>query len=122
MAKPFILDPDSSAYRIGAVLQQYVWGKELSVEVVNSLHVVFRQTQIFKYSPTRIGTTHAEDSDGKQRLHQITYESEKLTPTEQHYLSQKCELLAAKYALNHWRHLLEGSEITIRTDHESLKV
>ena len=23
MAKPFILDPDSSAYRIGAVLQQY---------------------------------------------------------------------------------------------------
>ncbi|HTS08815.1 MAG TPA: reverse transcriptase domain-containing protein [Candidatus Eisenbacteria bacterium] len=87
MAKPFILDPDSSAYRIGAVLQQY-----------------------------------AEDLDGKQRLHPIAYESKKLTPTEQRYSSQERELLAAKYALNHWRHLLEGSEITIRTDHESLKV
>jgi len=87
MAKPFILDPDSSAYRIGPVLQQY-----------------------------------AEDRDGKQRLHPIAFESKKLTPTEQRYSSQERELLAAKYTLNHWRHLLEGSEITIRTDHESLKV
>jgi hypothetical protein len=27
-----------------------------------------------------------------------------------------------KYALNHWRHIIEGSEIHIRTDHESLRV
>jgi len=67
MAKPFILDPDSSVYRIGAVLQQY-----------------------------------AEDRDGKQRLQPIAYESKKLTPTEQRYSSQERELLAAKYALNHW--------------------
>jgi len=45
-----------------------------------------------------------------------------LTLTEQRYASQERELLPAKYTLNRWHHLLEGSEITIRTDHESLKV
>jgi len=87
MTKPFILDPDSLAYRISAVLQQY-----------------------------------AENHDEKQRLHPIAYEFKKLTPTEQCCSSQKRELLATKYVLNHWRHLLKGSEITIRTNHEALKV
>jgi len=41
---------------------------------------------------------------------------------EQCYSSQEHELLTAKYGLNHWRHILEGSEIIIHTDHESLKV
>jgi len=31
-------------------------------------------------------------------------------------------LLAAKYILNHWRHFIEGGEIHIRMDHESLRV
>jgi transposase InsO family protein len=87
MSKPFVLDPDSSQFRIGAVLQQY-----------------------------------SEDPDGKQRLHPVAFESKKLTPTEQRYSSQERELLAAKHALNHWHHLLDGSETVIRTDHESLKV
>ena len=87
MTKPFILDPDASQFRIGAVLQQY-----------------------------------STDPDGKQRLHPVAYESKKLTPTEQRYSSQERELLAAKHSLNHWRHLLDGSQVTIRTDHESLKV
>ena len=87
MEKPFILDPDSSQYRIGAVLQQYF-----------------------------------QDPDRKKRLYPLGYEFNKLTLTEQCYSSQERELLATKYALNHWRHILEGSEIIIRTDHESLKV
>ena len=61
------------------------------------------------------------DTDGKSRLHPIAFLSKKLTETEQRYSSQERELLAAKYALDHWRHLIEGSEINIRTDHESLK-
>jgi RNase H-like domain found in reverse transcriptase/Reverse transcriptase (RNA-dependent DNA polymerase) len=66
MSKPFVLDPDASQFRIGAVLQQYF-----------------------------------EDSDGKQRLHPVAFESKKLTLTEQRYSSQERELLAAKCALNH---------------------
>ena len=85
--EPFVIDPDSSQYCIGAVLQQYF-----------------------------------TDHDGKSRLHPIAYESKKLTETEQRYSSQERELLAAKYALDHWRHIIEGSEIQIRTDHESLRV
>src|SRR5579859_4055106 len=87
MGQPFIIDPDSSQYCIGAVLQQSF-----------------------------------QDPDGKTRLHPIAYESKKLTETEQRYATQEKELLAAKYALNHWRHFVEGSEIHIRTDHESLRV
>src|SRR5579859_3201012 len=87
MGQPFIIDPDSSQYCIGAVLQQSF-----------------------------------QDPDGKTRLHPIAYESKKLTETEQRYATQEKELLAAKYTLNHWRHFVEGSEIHIRTDHESLRV
>ena len=61
------------------------------------------------------------DSKGKLRLHPIAYESKKLTETESRYSAQERELLAAKYALDHWRHIIEGSEILIRTDHQSLE-
>ena len=58
---------------------------------------------------------------GKDQLHPIAYESKKLTETESRYPTQEQELLAAKYALDHWRHIIEGSEIIIRTDHQSLQ-
>ena len=87
IGKLFVIDPDSSQFTIGAVLQQYF----------------------------------QDDSDGKQRLHPIAYMSKKLTETESRYSTQERELLAAKYALDYWRHIIEGSEILIRTDHESLQ-
>ena len=61
------------------------------------------------------------DPDGKKRLHPIAFESKKLSPTEQRYSAQERELLAVKHCLNHWRHLIEGSQIVVRSDHESLK-
>jgi hypothetical protein len=61
------------------------------------------------------------DPDGKERLHPIAFESKKLSETEQRYSTQERELLAAKYALDHWRYIIEGSPIIIRSDHESLK-
>ena len=61
------------------------------------------------------------DPDGKKRLHPIAYESKKLSETEQRYTTQERELLAAKYALDHWRYIIEGSRIFIRSDHESLQ-
>src|SRR5205085_11155939 len=62
------------------------------------------------------------DPNGQIRLHPIAYASKKLTDTEQRYSAQERELLAAKYSLNHWRHIVEGSAIHIRTDHASLSV
>src|SRR6202035_3832910 len=87
MGQPFIIDPDSSQYCIGAVLQQS-----------------------FK------------DPDDQIRLHPIAFKSKKLTEREHNYSAQERELLAVKHALNHWRHIVEGSEIHIRTDHASLDV
>jgi hypothetical protein len=87
MGHPFIIDLDSSAYCISAVLQQS-----------------FR------------------DPDGQIWLHPITYESKKLTKMEQRYSAQEHELLAVKHAMNHWRHIIEGSEIHIRTDHANLSI
>jgi len=66
MGQPFIIDPDSSQYCIGTVLQQSF-----------------------------------QDPDGKTGLHPIAYESKKLTETEQRYVTQEKELIAAKYTLNH---------------------
>src|SRR5579859_7287815 len=63
-----------------------------------------------------------KDPDEIHRLHPIAYESKKLTETEQSYSTQERELLAVKHALNHWRHIVEGSEIHVRTDHSSLSV
>lgn len=62
------------------------------------------------------------DPDDQIRLHPIAFESKKLTETEQNYSTQERELLAVKHALNYWRHIVEGSEIHIRTDHASLSV
>lgn len=54
-------------------------------------------------------------------LRPIAYESRKMTPTEQRYSAQECELLAIVHALKKWRGYIKGSPILIRTDHESLK-
>jgi len=86
IGEPFIVDPDSSQYTIGATVSQY-----------------------------------KVDVDGVKRLHPIAFKSKKLTETEQRYSAQERELLAAKYALDHWRHIIEGSEIIVRTDHQSLR-
>lgn len=60
--------------------------------------------------------------DRKLRLYPIAYESKKLTETEHHYSSQERELLAEKYVLDHWRYIIEGSEMQIRNDHQILRV
>lgn len=61
------------------------------------------------------------DPDGKRRLHPVAFESKKLTETKQRYTTQERELLATKYVLDHWRYIIEGSRIFIRSDHESLQ-
>lgn len=61
------------------------------------------------------------DPDGKKRLHPVAFKSKKLSPTEQRYSMQECEMLAVKHCLNYWHHLIEGSPIVVRSDNESLK-
>ncbi|KAI1004357.1 hypothetical protein K3495_g3855 [Podosphaera aphanis] len=54
-------------------------------------------------------------------LHPVAFFSKKLTDTQTRYAAQERELLGIMLALQHWRHWVEGSEVTIITDHESLK-
>lgn len=58
--------------------------------------------------------------DDKDVLYPVCYESHKLTPTQQRYSAQEKELLAVVHCCIKWRHYIEGCDVTIRTDHESL--
>ena len=53
-------------------------------------------------------------------LHPVAYFSSKLTPTQQRYSAQEREALALTSALYKWRSWIEGLDITVVTDHESL--
>ncbi|POS82548.1 hypothetical protein EPUL_005935, partial [Erysiphe pulchra] len=59
----------------------------------------------------------------KQRsiLHPIAYFSKKLNETQQRYSAQERELLCILLSLQHWRHWVEGGDVTVITDHQSLK-
>ena len=58
--------------------------------------------------------------DGK--LYPVMYESKKLSPAQVKYPIYKKELLAIKEALRVWQCYVDnGHEITVLTDHESLK-
>ena len=61
------------------------------------------------------------NAKGKMVLHPVAYMSKKFNRTQRNYSAQEREMLAIALALEHWRHILEGAKITIRTDHESLK-
>ena len=61
------------------------------------------------------------NAKGKMVLHPVAYMSKKFNRTQRNYSAQEREMLAIALALKHWRHILEGAKITIRTDHESLK-
>jgi hypothetical protein len=57
----------------------------------------------------------------KRALHLVAYYSKKLTDTQSRYFSQKRELLAVMLFLQHWRHWVEGGDVTIISDHQILK-
>lgn len=54
-------------------------------------------------------------------LHPVSYFSKKLTDTQTRYSAQERELLGVLLALQYWSHWIQGTEITVLTDHESLK-
>ncbi|KAI0994514.1 hypothetical protein K3495_g13668, partial [Podosphaera aphanis] len=65
---------------------------------------------------------HSSDTTTEQSLlHPVAYFSRKLNPTQQRYSSQERELLGILLSLQHWRHWVEGGDVTVITDHESLK-
>lgn len=65
---------------------------------------------------------HMSTSDSTKRvLHPVAYYSRKLSPTQRRYSAQERELLGLLLALQHWKHWVQGTEVTVVTDHESLK-
>jgi hypothetical protein len=50
----------------------------------------------------------------------IAYASKKLSPAEANYCVTRRELLAIVYYLKHFRHLLLGNKVVLRTDHAAL--
>jgi transposase InsO family protein len=93
---PVVLETDSSQTCAGAVLLQPY--------------------------PRASAATSSATASAKKTLHPVAYMSKKLTPTQQRYATQEHELLAVTTALEQWRHWLEGADITVVTDHDSLKM
>ena len=56
----------------------------------------------------------SSDSD-RSVLHPIAYFSHNLNGTQKRYLAQERELLGTLLALQHWRHWVEGGDITVIT-------
>ncbi|KAL0151257.1 hypothetical protein M9458_053448 [Cirrhinus mrigala] len=59
-----------------------------------------------------------------EKLHPCSFFSRKFNPTQQHYGIGDRELLAIKWALEEWRHWLQGGSdpFTVWTDHQNLTV
>jgi len=51
----------------------------------------------------------------------VAFESRRLTPAEEHYITKERELLAVIHALTVWRCYLADSKFTICSDHEPLQ-
>ncbi|GBE83863.1 hypothetical protein SCP_0509200 [Sparassis crispa] len=104
----FVIDSDASGECIGGISQQPISLLETSNE----------GGEVEEHDDTASDTRFEfRDCD----LRPITYESRRLTPTEQRYSVQEREMLAIDYLLQKWHAYIEGSPIIIRTDHESLK-
>lgn len=61
-------------------------------------------------------------ANGTSVLHPVAYFSKRFTPTQQRYGAQERELLAIVWAMQHWRYWLEGGDVTVLADHDSLKL
>lgn len=64
---------------------------------------------------------HPSTKNAKTVLHPVEYYSHALTSTQQRYSSQERELLAVVFGLRHWRMYTEGSDVTVFSDHQSLR-
>ncbi len=51
----------------------------------------------------------------------VAYMSRKHSPAERNYMTREKELLAIVEALREWRHYFAGKEVTVFTDHDSLR-
>ncbi|RKF82740.1 Transposon Tf2-9 polyprotein [Golovinomyces cichoracearum] len=70
------------------------------------------------------GNTRNDDkpllSSSQTALYPVAYMIHKFSPTQQKYSTQERELLAVILFLQHWRYWIQGANIVVRTDLESL--
>jgi len=69
-----------------------------------------------------IGAVLSQTSPTDNKIHPVAFFSRSLNPSERNYPIYDKELLAIVSALEHWRHLLKGTDIpfTIFSDHRNL--
>uniref|UniRef100_A0AAQ4RF45 Gypsy retrotransposon integrase-like protein 1 n=1 Tax=Gasterosteus aculeatus aculeatus TaxID=481459 RepID=A0AAQ4RF45_GASAC len=73
-------------------------------------------------SDVGVGAILSQRSSSDHKLHPCAFFSRRLSPAERNYDVGNRELLAAKLALEEWRHWLEGAEqpFVVWTDHKNL--
>ena len=71
------------------------------------------------FSGKSIGGVLSQVQDGKERV--IAYGAKKLLPREEHYSSNKGELLAVIHFIEKFKYFLSHRRFILRTDHQALK-
>jgi hypothetical protein len=97
-----------AAFGAYPVLRQFDPTKQIFVEPDASIHAI-----------GAILSQLGEDG----RRHPIAYYSRKFTPEESRYGTPDQELLAVVFAMEHWRHFLEGAQhqVIVLSDHNNLR-
>jgi transposase InsO family protein len=72
-------------------------------------------------STRAIGATLLQEQDNCDKPQLITFASRKLNDAEKRYPVHELEMLAIYWGIKHFRHYLEGEEVLVQTDHNSLK-
>jgi len=69
------------------------------------------------------GAVLSQQLPGEEKWHPVAFYSKSLSPVERNYKIHDKEMLAIIYALEEWRHFLEGAQhpVEIWTDHKNLE-
>lgn len=121
--------------RLTSIKERFLWN-DVAETAFSTLKMMFTTAPIlrlpnpdFQYilevdaSNSAIGAILSQRESLLHPLHPVAFHSRAFTPAELNYPVGEKELLAIKDALEHWRHLLEGTAmpILIYTDHQNLQ-
>ena len=92
---------------------------KISKIIENKHFDVDKETQI-KCDASKLGLGASLEQKTNNIWHTIEFASRFLNAVEQRYSTNELELLAVVWALEHFKHYLQGTEFTIQTDHQAL--
>ena len=92
---------------------------QISKIIENKHFDVDKETRI-KCDASKLGLGASLEQKTNNIWHTIAFASRFLNSVEQRYSTNELELLAVVWALEHFKHYLQGTEFTLQTNHQAL--